>query len=519
MTMQQIIKEPVVVWQPIEGSSQAYALDSRADHTLLTGSRGGGKTEVQLMSYHKHVGVGYGPFWRGVIFDREYKHLDDLVNKSRRIFNKFNDGAKFHEGTNQYKWTWPTGEELLFRSIKKKDDYDNYHGHEYPFIGWNELTKYPTLELYQMMMSCNRSSFTPEKDSPRDKEGNILQPNKIPLKVVATTNSYGPGHNIVKKHFIDPAPYGQLIRTEYDVFNPQTQRQEIIVRTQVTLFSSWRENKYLDPIYIAGLQDNDNEAQRESWLNGSWDITAGGAFDDLWRKTVHIIPRAIIPDNWYLDRSFDWGSTRPFSVGWWAEANGEEMVLPDDSPVTFPNNSRRWAPAKGSLIRFNEWYGCPPGKIGFNRGTRLGAKAIAQGIKKLEVEMMQDGWIGNQPTKGPADNQIRDITESDNDTIEKKMNDEGISWQKCDKSKGSRRNGMELFRDMLRNALRGEGPGIYFMQNCQAAIETIPVLPRDETFEDDVDSDAEDHAYDETRYRVLKGSNRWATNLQMRMPT
>jgi hypothetical protein len=39
------------------------------------------------MRFRRNVGVGYGAFWRGVIFDREYKNLDDLVNKSRRWFN------------------------------------------------------------------------------------------------------------------------------------------------------------------------------------------------------------------------------------------------------------------------------------------------------------------------------------------------------------------------------------------------------------------------------------------------
>jgi hypothetical protein len=114
---------------------------------MYTGARGPGKTDTQLMRFRRNVGVGYGPFWRGVIFDREYKNLDDLVNKSRRWFNQFGDGARFLSSAQDYKWTWPTGEELLFRAIKKLDDYWNYHGQEFPFIGWNELCKYPTLEL------------------------------------------------------------------------------------------------------------------------------------------------------------------------------------------------------------------------------------------------------------------------------------------------------------------------------------------------------------------------------------
>ena len=134
----------VVVWEPIPGSSQEFALDSRADHTLYTGSRGPGKTDTQLMRFARKVGLGYGAAWRGIIFDREYKNLDDLVAKSKKWYPRiFKGHCRFLESKGDYKWVWDTGEELLFRVIKKKSDYDNYHGHEYPFIGWNELTKYP----------------------------------------------------------------------------------------------------------------------------------------------------------------------------------------------------------------------------------------------------------------------------------------------------------------------------------------------------------------------------------------
>src|SRR4051794_12962757 len=76
----------VVVWEPIPNSSQELALDSRANHTLYTGSRGPGKTDTQLMRFARRVGQGYGAAWRGIIFDREYKNLDDLIAKSKKWF-------------------------------------------------------------------------------------------------------------------------------------------------------------------------------------------------------------------------------------------------------------------------------------------------------------------------------------------------------------------------------------------------------------------------------------------------
>jgi hypothetical protein len=511
-----------VVWKPIPGSSQELALDTRCHHTLYHGARGPGKTATQLMRFRKRVGLGYGSYWRGVIFDREFKNLSDLVAQSKRFFEKFDDGAKFHSSASDYKWVWPTGEELLFRHVKRDSDYDQFHGHEYPFLGWNELTKHPAPTLYLKLMSCNRSSFTPLKDTPLRKghnggpplddegvydtpDGKLLPP--IPLEVFATTNPSGPGHGWVKRMFIDCGKGVQ--RREVKVFNPQTQQDEIVVKTQVAIFGSYRENIYLAPEYIAELESITDENLRRAWLYGDWDIVAGGALDDVWRRNVHVVPRFRVPSTWRIDRTLDWGSTHPFSVGWWAEANGEEATieLPDGTTRTF-------CPPPGSLIQLAEWYGCK--SPGTNEGIKISAKDLAEGIICREILLMEDAWVSEQPSPGPADNQIRDVREVDVDTIEKKMADKGVRWTESDKSPGSRRNGLQIIRDMLEAAYKGyDTPHLYFMANCKGSISTIPVLPRDEDNLDDVDTSAEDHPYDMTRYRALKGRNRLATTLQV----
>lgn len=503
-------KPPNIIWQPLPGS-QELALDSRAQHTLYYGTRGPGKSDTQLMRFRRNVGMGYGPFWRGIIFDREYKPLDDLVTKSKRWFNRFNDSARWHGATNEYKWSWPTGEELLFRVIKTKDDYENYHGHEYPFIGWNELTKYPTDECYDAMMSCNRSSFIADKDAPLDRQGNRIFVPPIPLEVFSTTNPYGVGHTWVKQRFIDVAPRGQIVRRSLNVFNPRTQKQEDVELTQVAIFGSYKENIYLDPVYVAGLTKacEKDENRRKAWLEGSWDIVAGGAFDDVWDAKKHILPRFQVPEHWIIDRTLDWGSSHPFSVGWWAVANGEEAKLRD---------GRTFCPAKGSLIRIHEWYGSKQ-PFGCNEGLRLGAGRVAEGIKEREKELMFLEWILKQPYPGPADNQIREVDDPDDEeTTESRMANKGVRWQDSDKRSGSRSIGVELMRERLYNVKMGiPEPGIYFMEHCRAAISFIPIMPRDEDDLDDVDTDVEDHVWDDIRYRVLKGANRKATTIKVTM--
>ncbi len=420
------------------------------------------------MSFAQHCGKGYGEHWRGVIFRKEYKHLDDIITKSKRWFNRMTaNKPKFLSSQGALKWVWPTGEELLFRTFENPDDYWNYHGHEYPFIGWEELTQWASSECYESMMSCNRTS----------------RPGGLPLQVKSTTNPYGVGHNWVKAYFIDPAPYG------IPVLNAQGQ-------SRVCLFGALRENKYLDSEYVKNLESISDPNKRKAWLYGSWDITSGGMFDDLWVKEKHVLPRFALPSSWRVDRSFDWGSSRPFSVGWWAESDG--------SPATIAGDQRHFP--RGTLFRFNEWYGCS-GKP--NDGLKLTAAAVAEGIKARERDMK---LIVNA---GAADSAIYAVT--DDVSIAQNMERAGVRWLPADKKPGSRKNGWELMRVRLEASASGsEEPGIYVTDNCRDFIRTVPPLPRDSKDPEDIDTDAEDHIADETRYRILE-TRRSATLINFKM--
>jgi hypothetical protein len=521
VTSGDIIDGNEVIWAPIPGSSQELAMDSRCDITLYTGTRGPGKTDAQLMKFRRYVGQGYGSFWRGVIFDQEYKSLDDLVSKSKRWFNAFEDGAEFKEAKSDYKWVWPTGEELLFRAAADEKEYFKYHGQEFPFIGWNELTKYQKLELFDMMMSCNRSSYVPHINgfigSPRKEivDGREVPvnpdtgrlPKPIPLITFATTNPFGIGHNAVKQRFIDPAPYGTVLRTPTRIYNPRTKEDEDVVRTQVTLFGGWRENPFLDPKYIAVLKSVKDPNMRKAWDEGDWDIVSGGPFDDVWRSDVHVLERFAIPASWRVDCSYDWGSSQPASYGVWAEADGTEATLHD---------GRTWAPPAGTLIQIAEVY--VAGALGINQGLKWSSRTQARTFLALNKQLQVEGWISGRVHSGPADNSIRNVIDKDTDTIEKKMQDEGLYFELSNKSPGSRIVGLELMRDRLQASIDQEGPGLYFMRNCVASIKTIPAVPRDPVKINDVDTKAEDHAYDMCRYRVLAASNRTATTAKIIMP-
>jgi hypothetical protein len=72
-----------------------------------------------------------------------------------------------------------------------------------------------------------------------------------------------------------------------------------------------------------------------------------------------------------------------------------------------------------------------------------------------------------------------------------------------------------LIRTRLENSLRGEGPGLYYTDNCRAAITLNPTLPRDEEKTDEVDTECEDHLHDEERYMVLDSGASLATSIDI----
>lgn len=253
------------------------------------------------------------------------------------------------------------------------------------------------------------------------------------------------------------------------------------------------DNPTQDPDYADRLAGLGDVALIKAMLEGDWNIVAGGALDDVW-STHCILHRFKVPSSWRIDRAFDWGSQHPFSVGWFAEADGTEAVLEDGSV---------FCPSKGSIIQIGEWYGTKA--IGTNEGLKLSSKDIALGIVERENELRSGEWISGDVYAGAADNQISNVIDKSVPTIAESMAKQGVRFTKSDKSAGSRVVGLNLMRDRLREASRDypESPALYFMDNCRSSIAILPTLPRDKIKPEDVDTKAEDHVYDMVRYRVL----------------
>jgi hypothetical protein len=292
------------------------------------------------------------------------------------------------------------------------------------------------------------------------------------------------GHNWLRQRFGLPALPGRIatdVRTEDGL-------------DRVAIHSTLEENKVLlaaDPGYAQKVSASArNKSELAAWLNGSWDIVSGGMLDDVWSPKHHVLPNfplQTVPRGWKIDRSYDHGQARPFSVGWWAESNGEPMKW----------QGREIGTVRGDLIRINEWYGWSGSP---NEGLRMPAAEVARGILAREAACGLKGRV----LPGPADSSIFDDFDPGH-SVAGEMRRIGVDWVAADKGPGSRKQGWQHLRQRLTAAAAPaprEEPGIFVCARCADFLRTVPVLPRDDRDPDDVDTEAEDHVADEVRYRL-----------------
>lgn len=441
-------------------------------------------TDALIMSFCKHVGKGYGQYWQGILFRQTYKQLQDVVKKTKKWIPRMFPGAQFNEG--KMHWTFPEGEVLRLAHMRVPSDYDNYHGHEYPWIGFEELSTWSTDQCYTRMFSCCRSS------GPLD----------MPRIIRSTTNPYGPGFTWVKRRFQLPQMNFKIWKAQET--NPDTGRVTMS-KPRLAIQSRLSENKILlasDPDYMNTIRTSArNESELRAWLFGSWDIVAGGMFSDVWDPSVHVTPPFQIPRNWRIDRSMDWGSAKPFSVGWYAESDG--------NPIRHPVTGKVYGDIPGDVFRIGEWYGST-GKP--NEGLGLTGSEIGEGIRDREIDFPHQGNIHRKVRPGPADHNIfGDGTRGARAiSIDQEMRRSGIRFEKALKGPGSRKAGWQVCRDHFSNALPIEGdgerggPGLYIFDTCRYFLDLVPTLSRSDNDPDDIDTQVEDHIADELRYRLRR---------------
>jgi hypothetical protein len=421
-----------VIWRPQPGPQHAL-IDCPLPEIFYGGARGGGKTDGVLGKYALKA-QRYGEAFNAIFFRRELPMLDDAIERSRQLYTLL--GADWND--QKKTWRMPGGGRLRFRPLERISDAEKYQGQNVTDCCVEEAGQYPD-------------------PAPIDRINGILRSSTgVPTQLILTGNPGGPGHTWLKGRYIDPAPRGMKVLARKLPNGKEHRYVYIPSRLQNNRVLMANDPDYVNRLYLVG-----SEALVKSWLDGDWDVVEG-AFFDCWSSRMVVKPHPL-PSHWTRFRSFDWGSARPFSVGWWAVSDGELPQYP-----------------KGALVRYREWYGASEP----NKGLKLTAEQVGTGIKERENE---------QIAYGVADPAI--FTEDGGPSIAQRM---GVHFRPAD---NKRLPGW----DQMRQRMQGEDgrPMIYFFSTCIDSIRTIPAMQHDKVKPEDLDSDGEDHAADEVRYACM----------------
>jgi hypothetical protein len=315
-------------------------------------------------------------------------------------------------------------------------------------------------------------------------------------RIIMCTNPGGASHNFHKETYVDPAPPMQIFKSE---FGGWAQYIPSLYTDNPSLLKD-------DPNYIKRIEGLGDPEEVAALKEGRWDILSGAALSGVWDPSVHIIEPFDIPDSWYIDISFDWGYSKPASMGIWAESNGDDALDKDGNVICFP---------RGTLFRIGESYFCSPTK----RNTGLELSDFEMGEKMAE-KIASLGINFRRFYPGPADNTIfasrnfrgslscphEELLEGFNSYASKhKLHRKGSLFTESDKSPGSRIRGLSVIRNLLKASRRFplEERGMFIFNTCRDFLRTVPIIPRDERNPEDVDTNTEDHIFDEVRYRAL----------------
>jgi hypothetical protein len=163
----------------------------------------------------------------------------------------------------------------------------------------------------------------------------------------------------------------------------------------------------------------------------------------------------------------DWGSAAPFSVGWYAVSDGEFLA------------------PRGAIIKFAEWYGWNGSP---NKGLKMSADAVARGVA------VRDKDLNAKISYGVADPSI--FANNGGPSIAEMMLIANCAWIRGD-------NARQAGWEQMRRRLAAVDPLLLFHESCEHTLRTLPYAQHDDKNPEDLDTDAEDHALDETRYAIM----------------
>ena len=260
-----------------------------------------------------------------------------------------------------------------------------------------------------------------------------------------TANPGGVGAHWVKKRYVDP-------------YEPNKAFEGSDGLTRKFIPARLDDNPYLaeDGRYEQMLKALP-AVQRKQLLEGNWDITEGAAFAEF-DPDVHVIPPFQIPIGWERVKGIDYGYASESACVWAA-------IDPSDR----------------TLIIYRELY-----------QKNLTGVDLAQLITQMEIE--DPFSVG-----GVLDTAAWNRTGTTGPTVGETLVRAGHKLRRADKN---RIQGKIQIHEYLKVQQSGR-PRIQLFNTCPNLIRELQSIPLDRSNPEDVDTHAQDHAYDALRYLIM----------------
>ena len=437
-----LVGDSEVVFQANPGPQEEFLSAGERD-VLYGGAAGGGKSFALLADPLRYC---HNANHRGLLLRRTLDELTELIDKSRQLYTKAFPGAKFRESKST--WHFPSGATIWFTYLDRDKDVTRFQGQAFNWIGIDEITQYPTPYVWDYLRSRLRST-DPE-----------LQEN---LYMRCTANPGGVGGWWVKKMYIEGTPENKA----FPAFDIDTRKtfvwpdghekagQPLFFRKFVPARLTDNPHLMADGQYEAMLRSLP-DVERKRLLEGDWDVAEGAAFPEF-SRTKHVVEPFDLPTNWPRIRAADYGYSAPSCVLWGA--------------IDWDNNI--WV--------YRELY-----------AKHLTAEQLADKI--LEAEQLDplphytvlDSSCWNKTGFGPS--------------IAEVMMRQGVRWTPSDRNRIQGK--MEIHRRLADDPYTKE-PRVRFFSTCQNIVKQVAGIPLSKTNSEDVDTKAEDHAYDALRYMMM----------------
>ena len=277
----------------------------------------------------------------------------------------------------------------------------------------------------------------------------------IPVYMRSTGNPGNIGSQWVREMFVDPAIPNKHFNLE---ISTPTGTKTI---TRRFIPAKLQDNPYLmqtDDYYamLSSLPD----VQRKQFLDGDWDAFEDSSFPEF-NKSTHVVDPFEVPKGWQKFRAADWGYSSPACVLWFA--------------IDYDNN----------LWIYRELY-----------TKKITADVFARKVLMLE----KDEYIRYGILDASTWAKRGDIGPS----IAETMIQTGCKWRPSDRTPRSRISGkLEIHKRLKLNEDKKKEPGLRIFSTCRNLIRTLPLLPLDDNNPEDINTQAEDHAYDALRYGCM----------------